>query len=86
VNELPHCPNCHTALVRIDHYAIEHLILDDGIYRPVAIADGMPDAEYGLASETDLRCGVCGASVPRTVREFFYRRWYQALEAIKRQC
>ena len=80
---LPHCPNCQEALIRIDHHAIEHLILEDGVYRPVAVADGMPDGQHGLASETDLRCGFCGQSVPRSVREYFFRRWYQVLETQK---
>jgi len=76
MNELPHCPACHRALTRIDHYGIEHLILDADLYRPI-------DATEGLASEVDLRCGFCSFPVPRAVREFFYRRWYAVIEATR---
>jgi len=79
MNEPPRCPSCHEHLLRIDHFGIEHTILDNDVYRAVAIADGSPGAQFGLASETDLRCGYCGTSVPREVREYFYRRWEQVL-------
>lgn len=78
MNEIPHCPSCHHALTRVDHYGIEHLILDDSVYRPVNV-------EEGLASEVDLRCGFCALPLPREMREFFYRRWYAVIEATREQ-
>lgn len=74
---------CGHVLDRIDHYSIEHLILDNDVYRPVNVGDFDVEGNYGLASETDLRCGYCGTSVPRESREFFYRRWYQIPENIR---
>ena len=55
------------------------------MYRPVNVGDIDADetggTSFGLASETDLRCGFCAVSVPREAREFFYRRWYAVIEA-----
>jgi hypothetical protein len=77
----PDCPACGRPLDRIDHYAIEHLILRGDVFEPVGIADGDGDGGvYGLASEVDLRCGHCHTPVPREVRQFFYRRWYAVLQ------
>jgi hypothetical protein len=60
---------CGKELDRIDRYGIDHEILDGDEYRPVNVNEG-------LASETDLRCGYCGVSVPREHRQFFYERWW----------
>lgn len=73
------CTGCGQPLDRIDHYGIEHLILREDVYRPVGVDDGDGGGGYGIASEVDLRCGHCHTSLPREVREFFYRRWYQVL-------
>ena len=79
-SEIPHCAGCQRALTRIDHYGIEHLILsvsrETSLYRPLF-------ATEGLASEVDLRCGFCGASLEREQRAFFYQRWYQMLDAME---
>jgi hypothetical protein len=81
-NDTPRCQNCGNLLDRIDHYGIEHTILRDGVYREVLIADGAADgSEYGMASETDLRCAYCGESIRRQDREYFYRRWIRVQEA-----
>lgn len=79
----PRCGQCGKELDRIDHYGIEHTILRDGVYREVAIADGDADgSEYGLASETQLRCAYCGQELHPTQREWFYRRWIQVQQAV----
>jgi hypothetical protein len=70
----PRCPGCRRELDRIDHYGIEHLILDGATYRPM-------NATEGLASRVDLRCGYCQTPVPRTSRAFFYQRWEQVQAA-----
>jgi len=82
VNALPKCLGCGHGLDRVDHYGIEHTVLDQGIYRDVGVYDedaagGAP----GIASEVDLRCGYCGASLTLPAKEFFYRRWIRVLEA-----
>lgn len=77
---MPVCPGCDHPLDRIDHFAIEHLILRDDVYRPTGIDDGDGQGGYGLASEVDLRCGRCGEPLPREDRQYFYRRWYVVLE------
>src|SRR5262245_5136226 len=76
----PACRACGHPLDRVDHVGIEHTILDGEGYRPVSPVDGPPGV--GLASETQLRCGRCGAEVERADREFFYRRWW-ALKAVE---
>lgn len=81
-DKLLHCSYCGHRLDRVDHYAIQHTILDHGIYRDVSIADGgVLGEEYGLASETDLRCGYCSEPLPREARAYFFRRWQAALQA-----
>ncbi len=81
-SETPRCHKCKKSLDRIDHYAVEHTILDQDEYRPVAIVDGEAGGgEYGMASETDLRCAYCGEPLRREDREFFYRRWVYAKQA-----
>lgn len=77
---LPICPNCRRPMDRVDHHAIEHSILRDGVYRPVGIADGLEGEEFGLASEIDLRCGYCFTSIPQPARRFFYERWGELQE------
>lgn len=78
----PACDGCDNILDRIDHYGIEHFILDGsvdgGVYREVNV-------EEGLASEVDLRCGYCGAPIPRHLRSFFYDRWCRILAIINRR-
>lgn len=82
MNDIPRCQNCNKLLDRIDHYGIQHTILVDGEYREVAIPDGDADGgECGLASETDLRCAYCGASINRPDRAYFYQRWVQVKQA-----
>lgn len=78
-DELPQC-KCGKPLDRIDHYAIEHTILDDDVYRMVNVGDPpAPDwpGAGSIASETDLRCGYCGESIPQEARAYFYKRWWQ---------
>lgn len=85
-DETPCCEGCGRQLDRIDHHAIDHSILLDDVYRPVGIYDGDAAGEGpGLASDVDLRCGYCHASIPRSAREYFYRRWYAVLEFGKGQ-
>jgi hypothetical protein len=43
----------------------------------VGIDEGDGHGGFGVASETQLRCGYCGVEVPREHRRFFYERWWQ---------
>jgi hypothetical protein len=73
----PACPGCGRVLDRIDHHAVEHMILSDDVYRPTGIDEGDGHGGFGVASETQLRCGYCGVEVPREHRQYFYERWWQ---------
>jgi hypothetical protein len=79
VSAAPHCPSCGHDLDRIDHHAIEHMILRDEVYCPTGIDEGDGHGGYGVASEVSLRCAYCGAEVPQQSRRYFYERWYQVL-------
>lgn len=74
--EVPTCanPKCGKPLDRIDHYGIEHLILDAGVYREMNGAEG-------IGSDVDLRCGYCDTPLERTARQFFYQHWATLLSA-----
>lgn len=75
-DETPTCDSCLESLDRVDHYAIEHTILDDGVYRPVSISDpGVRSDEYPLASAIDLWCGRCNHPLTVEQRAWFYQRW-----------
>jgi hypothetical protein len=65
----PLCTSCGKPLEKVDHYQIEHMTLDQEIYRPT-------HAGEGLASETDLRCGWCDVPLTLEQRRYFYERWY----------
>jgi hypothetical protein len=75
-NDPPYCKCCGKKLDRIDHCAIEHTMLREDTYGPVGIMDGgVNGEEYGLASEIDLCCGYCGATIHMEAKAFFYKRW-----------
>lgn len=79
------CARCGLPLSRVDRYAIEHHIFDPlgERYREVSVADGGPHGEdFGLSSETDLRCARCGQSLTIDQRRHFYEHW-ATLEGFK---
>lgn len=80
-DELPQCV-CGKKLDRVDHVGTVHFILDGETYREVSIVDGPTDSNPGLASEVDLRCGYCGATLERPAKAYFYQHW-AAIEAAK---
>jgi hypothetical protein len=69
----PRCLECRRRMDRVDRVDTEHLVMDDGIYRPLNVTEG-------LAAEIDLRCGYCSASIPQPVRRYFYERWGELKE------
>jgi hypothetical protein len=82
----PVCESCSHPLVWVDHYQIEHSILDEDRYRPVGLMDRGPQGEdHPLASEVDLRCGRCGRSLTVDQRRWFYQRWVYIQQYIEAQ-
>lgn len=82
--QVPQCV-CGKQLDRIDHYGIGHFILDGDVYRDVGVHDGAADGEFGIASEVDLRCAYCGASLDRATKTYFYKRWVWVLQLVERE-
>jgi len=80
--DIPVSTACGHTLDRIDHVAIEHLILDQEVYRGLSIDEGLDD-RVGLGSEVRLVCGYCLVEVPREQREFFYAHWWQVVQAVE---
>ncbi len=76
-SDAPICPWCSKILDRVDHYGIEHFILDGDVYREANVSEG-------FASEIDLRCANCGGSLDPEGRKFFYEHWARLLE-VQRQ-
>lgn len=64
----PRCRQCQMPLVRVDRLGIEHLTLDEDVYREV-------HALEGIASEVQLRCGRCHAGLTKEQAAFFYKGW-----------
>lgn len=78
---VPHCPGCGHALDRVDHYGIEHTVLDDKTYRDVGINDMDATGDnYGIASEVDVRCAYCGTALDAKARAFYYKHWNRVQE------
>jgi hypothetical protein len=79
--DMPICPGCRRPLDRISRVSIENLILDEGVFRPVNIAEALPGETVGVASSGRLCCGYCETELGLSARKFFYQRWWEVLKA-----
>lgn len=74
------CTGCGKELDRVDHVGTNRYILDNDVYRDLAIDDNMVYGGPGVASDTEVRCGYCGHPITREARVYFYKRWIRVLE------
>ena len=79
----PRCKGCGNIIDRVDHSAVEHLILDGDTFRPVHVDDGGIEC-FGIESEIHLSCGYCQATIPREMRQWFYSKWWKLKEMIEK--